>query len=57
MENDEVTQNQENKVPKSYETGEKEVLVLNEIDLSGTYSYAHYLCWKFAGVQIVYCFR
>jgi hypothetical protein len=47
MEDDDIIQKGENKVPKSYETEEEEILTLNEIDLSGTYSYASYLRWKF----------
>lgn len=47
MESDDVKQNGENKLPKSYEREEKEILTLNEIDFSGTYSYASYLRWKF----------
>jgi len=47
MKENEIKQEGKNKVPKSYETEEKEILTFNEIDLSGTYSYASYLRWKF----------
>lgn len=42
-----VKQPKKDKVLKPYEIEEREIQTLNEIDLSGTYSYASYLRWKF----------
>lgn len=47
MEEQNVKQDGKIKVPKFYESGEPVVRTLNEIDMSGTYSYASYLRWKF----------
>ncbi len=47
MEENQVKQDDKGKVPKFYEIEEKEVQTLNEMDMSGTYTYASYLQWQF----------
>lgn len=47
MEKKNVRPRVKTKLPKSYNTEEPEVYTLNEMDMSGTYSYASYLRWKF----------
>lgn len=47
MEENDVKQEEGNTAPKPYETEEREIQTLNELDLSGTYSYASYIRWKF----------
>jgi Uma2 family endonuclease len=46
-ENYDVDENDSDKPLKAYKTEEPEIRTFNEIDLSGTYSYASYLRWKF----------
>ncbi|MEQ7800438.1 Uma2 family endonuclease [Pedobacter sp. ASV1-7] len=46
-ENYDVEQNGSDKSLNPYKTDEPETMTFNEIDLSGTYSYASYLSWTF----------